>query len=83
MYGVILSDWDTAPTGDDEGVTMYSIVPGPFYSPSALALAPRRSELADAVADMGTGMVLADDGRLVAFHESHLDTLTRLNMRSE
>lgn len=57
----------------------YCIVPGPFFAPVTLALAPTRSAVENAVADMGEGMVVTADGsRIVAFHERHLPTLERL-----
>lgn len=58
---------------------MYRVVRGPFYSPSQAALAPRYADVTDAVRAMGEGMVIAEGGRLVAFHESHLETLERLS----
>lgn len=56
----------------------YRLLPGPLYSPAHFARAPRRTAVEDAVADMGTGIVVDDAGRLVAFHESHLTTVERL-----
>lgn len=49
----------------------YRIVPGVFARPLD-AVAPRRAELVDAVADMGSGIVIDSTGAVVAFHESHL-----------
>lgn len=56
---------------------MYRIVRTPDPRPAEFALAVRYTRVEDAVADMDAGVVLADDGRLVAFHERHLPYLTR------
>lgn len=56
----------------------YRVAAGPLYSPARLARARRYDRLEDALAVMGTGVVVADRTRLVAFHETHLDTVTRL-----
>lgn len=53
----------------------YRIVPSLWFRPATLALAPRRERIEDAVADMGTGVVIAEDGHIAAFHESHLRTI--------
>lgn len=50
----------------------YRIVPHFHVSDAQLALAPARHELADAVADMGEGMIMGDARRVVAFHERHM-----------
>lgn len=60
----------------------FHIVAGPMYSPVQLALAPRYSTVESAIADMGLGMVVASDGRLVAFHERHLPMVERMAVRS-
>lgn len=57
---------------------MFRVVAGPFYGAEQFALARQHDDVTTAVAAMGEGMVLADDGRLVAFHERHLSTLQRL-----
>lgn len=57
---------------------MYRILPNPAYSAPMFALAKRYSTLEGAFADMGTGIVVDDDQRMVAFHERHLDMLTRM-----
>lgn len=57
---------------------MYRLIPAPLVTPALLARAPRRSTIESAVADMGTGVVIAEDGHLAAFHERHLDMVTRL-----
>lgn len=49
----------------------YRIVPGVFAR-TLDTLAPRRAELVDALADMGTGLVIDSTGVVVAFHESQL-----------
>lgn len=51
---------------------VFRIVRSPNYRPSHLALARTYSRLEDAVADMGEGIVVGIDGRVVAFHEKHL-----------
>lgn len=50
----------------------YRIVRSTSYRPADLALARPYADLADAVADMGEGIVLAEDGHVTAFHEKHL-----------
>lgn len=55
----------------------YRILPHIDPTPVDVALAPRRQRLEDAVADMGNGAVIGDDRRVVAFHERHLERLSR------
>lgn len=62
-------------TGERQG---YRVVIGPYYRPSELARARRWEHLGDALRVMGEGMVLNDDGEVAAFHERHLETLTRM-----
>lgn len=50
----------------------YRIVASTHYTPAALALAPRHARFEDAVRGMGEGIVLAEGGRIAAFHEKHL-----------
>jgi hypothetical protein len=58
---------------------LYRVVAGPLFGPANLALARRYGEIENAVADMGQGVVVSDDGaRVVAFHERHLDAVERL-----
>ena len=38
---------------------------------AGFALAPRFADIAEAFAAMRDGIVVADDGRVVAFHERH------------
>lgn len=56
----------------------YRIVRSPLFKPSQLAMSNRYSRLEDAVADMGEGVVIGEGGRLVAFHERHLNLARRL-----
>lgn len=51
---------------------MYRILPNPNYTAVQFALAHRYSTLEGAWADMGEGIVVDDQGTLVAFHERHL-----------
>lgn len=60
----------------DSGTT-YRILREVGSKPSEFLIAPPRHNLRDAVADMGGGLVVDDTGRLVAFHERHLDYLQR------
>lgn len=55
----------------------YRLMPGPIFVPIRLALARRYRRIEDAVADMGTGVVVRD-GEIVAFHEKHLPMMERL-----
>lgn len=59
-------------------MSAYRIVPHPHYSAAQLALAPTRSTLEGAVADMGEGVVIAPGGAIAAFHARHLWMLERL-----
>lgn len=59
-------------------MTGYRVLPGPLASRAKAALAPSYRDVTDAVRAMGEGIVLDDGGRLVAFHETHLLTVTRL-----
>lgn len=56
----------------------YRIIRNINASAATIALAPRRTEVADAFADMGEGIVISGDtGRIVAFHERHLAEIRR------
>ena len=55
----------------------YVVVAHPDARPAARALARRHERVEDAVAAMGTGVVLDETGRLVAFHELHLALIER------
>lgn len=61
----------------------YRVVPSTTYRPAQFALARRYERVEDAVAAMGEGVVLADDGRLVAFHERHLPFVTHTATTAE
>lgn len=54
----------------------YRVIASVFAAASHALRAPRTRELTGAVADMGTGMVIDETGRVVAFHESHLRSLS-------
>ena len=56
----------------------YRITPHPWPTPAGLALAPRRTRIEDAFADMGDGVVLGEAGEVVAFHERHLPMYERV-----
>lgn len=51
---------------------VFRVVRSPTFKPSQYALAPRFSRLEDAFIEMGEGIVLGEEGRVVAFHEKHL-----------
>lgn len=55
----------------------YRVLPGPTATRAQRALARRYSDLDEALANMGRGIVIADDDRLVAFHERHLGWIER------
>lgn len=55
----------------------YRILPNTDQSPARIAMAPRRSTLEGAVADMGQGLVIDSEDRVVAFHERHLAMVER------
>lgn len=55
----------------------FRIVPGPFAGRATVVLAPTRTRLEDAAADMGEGLVIDCTQRVVAFHEKHLAVLER------
>lgn len=62
----------------------YRIVRSPYYRPSELALARPYTEIADAVADMGHGVVIAEDGHIAAFHADHERIVAhRLNVQAD
>lgn len=51
----------------------YRIVRSVYFSPAHLALTRRYSDLTNALADMGDGIVVSGDGtHIAAFHERHL-----------
>lgn len=56
---------------------MYRIVRNVNFKPAQFALAQKYSELSDAFADMNDGIVLDDNGEIVAFHERHLRFVQR------
>lgn len=57
----------------------FRVVASPLYKPSHLALARRYDRLHDAIAAMGEGAVVSDDGtNIVAFHQRHLRLMERL-----
>lgn len=62
---------------------MYRIIPNLDTTPARIALAPTRTQLADAYADMGEGIVIDNTGRIVAFHQRHLPALERRASRGE
>lgn len=49
----------------------YRVIPSTMAAPSTIALARTYQVVEDAVADMGTGIVIDTHASLVAFHESH------------
>lgn len=55
----------------------YRVATSTEPKPAHFAMARRHADLSDALANMGTGVVLDDDRRLVAFHESQLDLIVR------
>jgi hypothetical protein len=57
--------------------TGYCVARSPLYRPSGLALARTYPRLEDALAAMGDGVVVAEGGRIVAFHERHLALMER------
>ena len=64
-----------------ERPSRYRIVRSPYASATQVALARPYSRIEDAVADMGDGLVLADDGHIAAFHERHLRVLKARSAR--
>lgn len=50
----------------------FRIIPHLNVKPSRLATAKRYTRLEDAFADMGEGIIVGSDNRIVAFHEKHL-----------
>lgn len=57
----------------------YRVIPGPFAGEAVGARGRAYPALTDALAVMGRDIIVDDHGRLVAFHECHLDTVTRLS----
>ena len=53
------------------------VVRHPDPRPSEMGMARTYSGAEAAIADMGSGVVVASDGRIVAFHERHLSVLVR------
>lgn len=66
-------------TGTEEQARTYRVLPHPTFKPWMLAVARRYSDITNAVADMGTGVVVKDDGEIAAFHERHLPYLERVS----
>lgn len=53
----------------------YRVIRSVFATRDALLARPR-SDLADALDDMGTGIVIDAANKVVAFHENHLRVVT-------
>jgi hypothetical protein len=61
----------------DDSMRTYRALRHTDVKPSEAALSNERRNLADALQDMGTGIVVSNSGDLVAFHESHLALIER------
>lgn len=61
----------------------YRIVQSPYYKPAQFALARRYTDLTNAFIDMGEGVLLGDDERIIAFHEKHLRFVEALANRAQ